>query len=227
MRIRLRTRWVLAIGLGVTAATSAGANLLTNGSFDGGLDGWTTNISAPGIELGLFWNEATDRTGTPGSSAGIMQNASSQPGSSGTVPLQDDACFPVTPSDVVRTNGWVLLPTPQERTGEAGISVGFYANPDCTSFLGYGFPEDDVSVQDGQWHAIADERVPPAGAQSMRLGIILRKTEAGGSLTAWFDDLVVTAPEPMASAGGSAALAGLGGIAARRRSRRSTPRRGR
>lgn len=222
---RMRATKILRAGVGLgwllAATTPAGANLLTNGAFDGGLDGWQTSYFSDSIQLSLFWAAPSDRTGTPNSSAGILQNTSPAAGSLGTVPLEDAGCFAVTDAEIVQTSGWVLLPITQARTGSASLSLAYYANADCTSFLAYGSPADLVDAIDGQWHAFADERIPVAGTSSMRVGLTLRKTEAGGSLSAWFDDLVVVVPEPRDEAGGCAALAVLAVLVApRRRSRR-------
>lgn len=220
MRATQLLRVWLGLGMLFAASGQAGANVLTNGSFDGGLTGWQTSSFGEQIQLSLFWAEPSDRTGTPGSSAGIMQNTSPAAGTFGTIPLNDTACFAVTDADVVNTSGWVLLPLSQNRTGSASLSVAWFSNADCTGFAGFGTPEDLVTAIDGQWHTFADERFPASGTNSMKVGLTLRKTEAGGSLSAWFDDLVVTVPEAPGEAGGCAALAMLAGLAMPRRVRR-------
>jgi hypothetical protein len=186
----------------------ASGNLLTNGNFDTGVTGWQPSLTGGSFDASLVWGPTDDRSGSPSSGSGIVENVSSGGLEIGTYPLFADGCFAVAPSDEVRVRGYVSIPTGQSRTGYARFDTAWYSGPSCTGFIGYGSVASETSA-DGNWHLLQNALTPPASTQTFRVGLTVLKYEAGGSFSADFDDVDVRAPEPSAVATAATALAAL------------------
>lgn len=166
-------------GLGVPATAQ---NLLQNGVFDSGTAPWFS---------GTF--STLDALGSPSSGSLQDTNTASTPFTYVSVVSE---CMPVTAGAAYERRFDYRLVSSAGGTGAASVRPGWYGNTDCNGFgfLGTGgVPPDDLA--DGAWHPSAPfgALTAPAGAQSANLRLETSKTQAGGSVTANFDNVVFKA----------------------------------
>jgi hypothetical protein len=204
------SRW-MALGVILLLPTQLpAANLLTNPSFESGLDGWTTFGNAysetayaqdglRSLKLYGNWWYAWDATGAfqnlsaaegqTWTFSGVGLDPSADPVTGGN---QNFALLKIIWFDGPNGTGNMLQPL-------AGPGAVFGDNPGIESAqLNANTPLD-------AWQPLSAAGQAPADTQSVQvLALFLQPNWEGGSL--WFDNLVAT-PEPL-----SLALLGLGGL---------------
>lgn len=220
----------LSIGmllLGSGPARAACPNLLWHPGFDAGVIGWDDSESGGGVNVYLV-AAPLDRLGDPFGYAGLVTNNSAGGSEVGSLPLENATCAGVSEGDTVHVRGWLFVPAAQGRTGSARLVVRWsdLSHCDGTAGFSYGTP---VSTPGG-WTYVSDSFPAPVlplpGIDSLQVGLVVTKNEAGGSFSAYYDDLFACVPEPRAGATGAAAGVALAGLDAGRRRRRPGPRRG-
>ncbi|MBZ5589608.1 MAG: hypothetical protein LAO05_13685 [Acidobacteriia bacterium] len=165
----------------MSAATAAAQNLLTNGSFNGNLNGWSYGGAST-------YDSTRDATGTPGSGSA---KALAPPSTSLDSIHQ---CVVITSSTQYRAGGKILIPSGQAPTGLAFFYVSFFSGTDCfTGYLDSTVPPYTTTV--GTWVASDTGFVtPPAAATSLSIIASLSNQASGsGNFQANFDDAFVFA----------------------------------
>ncbi len=121
----------------VFASAAAAQNLLTNGSFNGNLNGWSYGG-------GTTYDSTHDATGISGSgSAKVLI-----PASSGAYVVRQ--CVSVNGSTLYKAGGKVLIPSGQTTAGWASIRVQFYGDANCGG-PGFGYGETPYLTNAGSW----------------------------------------------------------------------------
>jgi hypothetical protein len=158
-------------------------SLLANGSFDTGVAGWTT------VGLALAWSPA-DAEGNPGSGSAVVTNTSAPASFGGDWISQ---CVAVQPGSVLTLGGRSFIPSAQTTTGVANMQAYFFAGPGCTGgSLGYVWtPSGGEAWTPDRWNSMDATGPVPAGAQSASVEVQVTKREAGGTFTAYLDELSV------------------------------------
>lgn len=114
------------------ASPLSAANLVTNPSFAGNLDGWLA--AAP-----LTFDAGVDATGVVGS--GSARHSFDAGGLSTESALSQ--CIPTGPGDYY-LSGKVLIPTGQALGGSGIILVSFFSGADCSTFLDFDSMSTDT-----------------------------------------------------------------------------------
>ncbi|MBZ5589609.1 MAG: hypothetical protein LAO05_13690 [Acidobacteriia bacterium] len=166
----------------VVAATAAGQNLLTNGSFTGGLSGWNYNATTTG------YDGTRDATGIPGSGSAKAV----APADTGiTVANQ---CVAVTGSTQYKIGGKVLIPSGQASSAAGMLWFGFYSGQHCDSWLGKNYQSPWVTAV-GSWTSTETEFVTsPPNAESVyvSMGANNNSTVPAADVQVNFDDVYAT-----------------------------------
>ena len=178
---RLRAASLALIAL---AALPAGAAPLTNGSFHSGLAGWTVLGNNQVVADFSSTHDAGERH-----TSGALRLTDVNPAASGGGwgVLQ---CLTVVGGDLLHVRAWMLAPAGQARTGEGNASLHFYSDAGCQQSLGPGTGAG--SEETGRWTLLdLSHTEVPAGAHSARFDLTVRKTQAGGTYQAYFDEVRV------------------------------------
>lgn len=166
--------WLLAALLAVLltqASTAQDDDLLINGGFEDGTEGW----QAPEGQLTV-----SDALVRSGSYAGVFPMGAAYP------PREASQCLPIAPSSDYEFRGYAAR-------GEAGpptlqLRVFWYDESDC---LAQGLAGGQQSVALGEaahWFELAVSGRSPASARAARLRIVVEESEA----TVYLDDFAVS-----------------------------------
>lgn len=166
---------VFALGF---AAEARAQNLLSNPGFNANVSSWNTNIGAA-----VSWQPLdAGRSLTSGSA--LVTNNSVDP-SMGTGLFQ---CRPATAGQLYDFGVKVRIPSGQTNTG-AGLAVlAWSTSQTCASnsfISNTATPAIDVF---DRWKGTAASAMAPAGTVAVFFECYQTKTEAGGSIGAYFDD---------------------------------------
>jgi hypothetical protein len=148
----------------------AGINLLSNPDFGVSLSGWDVNsIFHDGFEGHPDAGSAVAVNNDPGPTFGVMLSQ----------------CVPAAPH-TFELGAWVRVPLGQP-AGAASLSVYWYPENACggASLASSGI----AAPTNGQWTWTGLTAAAPPGTNSARVHLVLSKTNAGGSLTAYFDSV--------------------------------------
>ncbi len=159
-------------------------NLVPNATFPSNVSGWTATAGAT-----VAW-AARDASGSASSGSALVTNASANASTMAGGRL----CVASGPGSYTgRTRAWI--PSGQPRTGFLNLTFISYASPGCA-----GSPIKTSVVPGGsqtdRWLAISGAYVPPATVQSTAVILEIAKSQAGGQLQAYFDDVVLTRSAP-------------------------------
>jgi len=166
----------------IVAATAAAQNLLTNGSFNGNLNGWN---------LGSWstYDATRDATGVSGS--GSAKDLI--PASNGDYVVRQ--CVAVTSSTLYKAGGKVLIPSGQTTTGWASVRIQFYSNANCGGPT-FGFGETPYLTTAGSWIS-ADTGFVRAPTEAVRASVYVYGANNGTTGAADFqinvDDMYLVA----------------------------------
>jgi len=170
---------IVFVALFVTAAGLQAANVVQNPGFDGGTTGWA-QITGPDL---VSTYSAEDAAGKPGSGSVQVTNSDPQPAE-----LQGySQCVPVVAATKYLVGATAKIPASQGVTGDAGFSAYWMTGADCTGYLSGLSVETDVT---GVWWPASDVFTAPAGSHGARVNIKVYKSQIGGSLTAYIDNIV-------------------------------------
>jgi len=180
----------LAFALLIAAAgRAAGQNLLTNGSFEGNLDGWGTWTVAS-------YDSTLDATGTSGSGS---VTASAAAASVLNVVAQ---CVAVSGSTQYTAGGKIYIASGQTTIAYGAFVTGFFSSADCsgTAMDEGGWLADHAGTA-GSWVSFKDDFTSPSSARSLNLVVNVRNLNSAGSsaIPVNFDDLYLRTSSSTAS----------------------------
>jgi hypothetical protein len=243
---KTRTHRIVTAALSLTlstAATAAVTNVVTNGSFENGLSGWTTDqvgstITACGFNVAAPAPGTESITGTAGFPAtagtanvvGALQQSAHQEAS--CVIYRDVAIPAGATTATFRADIGVKLLNGLN-TGNAGIFYGIYPTTSVPQFnsaktvvLGGGFYSSTADTNLVTQTA-ASLNVSSIAGKTVRLAFIIASISANGEIVGGLDNisLNVTHPDPVEAPTLSewskltmiALLLGVGGVAVARR----------
>lgn len=164
------------------AGTAAAQNQLTNGSFASNVLGWT----AESVASVAF--SSMDANGSGSSGSALVTNSS--PGASNGAGMSQ-CVGGITAGGSYDYLGKVFIPTGQARTGDAQIGVAWKDGVGCTGATVGSQPRQSTTTL-GSWVSLQQLNITaPVGAVSVLFVAFPSKVEAGGTLAANFDDLVL------------------------------------
>jgi len=197
---------VLVAAIAMASARGAGAELITNGTFDQDIDGWSDPIADPNTTIQWF---AWDVHSSPSSGSLLVTTNMAEAGLDG--PWQCVATTPGshTASAAAEVNTSILKVDPFVE-----MTLDFFATPDCSggALEGGGYAVALITVG---WETLTAPAVAPADTQSARLRFLVGGTYDGKADSAFFDDVSLV-PEPGDSALCLSMLVALGALVGRR-----------
>ena len=212
-------RLLLAVALAVVAApiVRADGNLIVNPNFDTDISSWANgNINS----ITSAW-DSRDLLSDPASGSARVtstQATAGGPDAGGSGLIQ---CVDIGGVGTLRRfalSAFYFIPSGQATTAEPDLSVVWFQDPGCGSFLvGSQRNSDQGASSTDAWLQLQMGAQAPLTAQSVRVFLRPRKVEAGGSIDVLFD--AVFLPEPDAAPLGLVAVAALGSLRRRARSR--------
>ena len=160
--------------------------LLRNPRFDHDLASWTAEFGAS-----ASWDGAHDALASPSSGSIVVANdtvvatpGTGMAGAAQCVPAVAGATYAVATS---------VLITPGQGDGAAGVSVHFFASPDCSGAV-TGAWATDLTGSAATWTVVTGSLAVPAGVGSMRVRLVAVKTFAAPVFRAHFDNLLLERP---------------------------------
>jgi hypothetical protein len=171
----------LAGVLFAVALFSAAQNLIGNGRFDTDLNGWVQTGDVNGTAA---WS-SLDAGGSAVSGSAALTSTHA---TNGALVTQLTQCVPVAAGVEYVLSARVQFAAGETTTGWAETVVYWDSGPGCTNYItGSALLTDKASP--GTWIADAENFTAPAGAVSALVQLGIDKIEAGGMLSAWFDDV--------------------------------------
>jgi len=168
---------IVALALAVIAAPSFGQNLIANGQFLTGLNGWTQLTD----EGSAVWTSAG---ALDGGAATMTSNAAE----SGVFKRYLTQCVPVAPGMSYVMSHQVKFSPTDTTTGFAESSLYWDKNPDCSSYIaGDGLVTPTASP--GTFFHDSKTLTAPANATSAFIQVGVDKMPAGGSMSVTVDDI--------------------------------------
>lgn len=158
------------------AVTAESQNLLQNATFDSGTAPWFSGTFSTLDALDL-------------ASSGSIQG-----GNAASTPFTFDSlvseCVPVVGGTIYEGRFDYRFVASPGVTGNVSLSPGWYSNPNCSGIL-FIPGSQGSALADGAWHARSQSPLTaPSQAHSANLRLEIIKFEAGGSVTANFDNVV-------------------------------------
>jgi hypothetical protein len=170
------------------AAPLHAQNLVLNGGFDDSLIGW---VSSGDGGINAEWS-AADADDNADSGSAFVANFSAGP-SNGVTLAQ---CVPVHSGQTYILSGKVRIPSGagQILTDKTVLSVRWYSGPDCTTANGGAVTFGPTPASFDIWVSQQATIAARVGSRSVEVRALVSKTAAGGSLSAYFDDITFTSP---------------------------------
>jgi hypothetical protein len=165
------------------AAATSGQNLVYNGSFESNLQGYTLSS----VPIGVSPMDAA--AATDSGSALIVNNYPNRMNGQGI--HQCLYGFTFTPGASMVLGGKILLPTGQSNTGWSAVGLNWYTQANCQVAHNLSGPRAEVKTPGTTFQPAAQTYTVPSGAVSAMLVAYVTKSEDGGSLLAFLDDLYV------------------------------------
>lgn len=168
----------------MVASVVQSQNLLPNSTFDSDVAGWLA-----GSESTVGW-DPLDANGDPLSGSALVTNLDVDPNDSTGAyrcidGLADDTFY--------RFGADILIPGGQIETGHAYLLVQWYGGAGCSGFLNLTESPIVLTSTPDEWFAVSKVAASPSGTQSGRLRLSVWKNEAGASLDAHFDNVLMEA----------------------------------
>ena len=170
--------FLLALLMGASASDG---QILNNTRFDTDVSGW----SEPDMAIVVWDPLDADASLTSGSA--LVTNISDTAGD-GTGARQ--CAEGIDEAVTYQVGARVYFPGGQTETGWAVILVQSYSGAACTDFIDFELTSIVQSTSTDAWLPVSASLVAPAGSQSVRVRLSVRKQEAAGSLAAHFDNVV-------------------------------------
>jgi hypothetical protein len=184
----MRLSITLGLCLVVCSALTLPAQVLVDDGFDEGVDSWSE-----GWQSTIVW-DPLDAAGSTASGSALVTNISDTDG---------DATGPhrcvdgVEAGELYRFGAGVYVPEAQTETGVSSLLIQWYGDS-CTGDQTGNWAlssEIDSSVS-GTWASVSGAALAPEGSRSARIRLNIRKWEAGGALSAHFDNVVFEGVDP-------------------------------
>jgi hypothetical protein len=175
--------FVLGLAAASLAATAGAQNLLTNGTFNVNISGWTQEVQGTGGAVFV----PVDADGSPSSGSMEITNISSGAG----LNILFTQCHSATAGTSYDYGGKVLA-APPPPAGKFYVLLNFYANSNCSgSGISAAGGSDRLDfTATGSWQGLTRTGlVAPAGTLSASITLGNFKTGAGGSTISDFDDI--------------------------------------
>jgi len=197
---------VLVAAIAMASARGAGAELITNGTFDQDIDGWSDPIADPNTTIQWF---AWDVHSSPSSGSLLVTTNMAEAGLDG--PWQ---CVATTPGSHTASAAAEVNTSIMKVDPFVEMTLDFFATPDCSggALEGGGYAVALITVG---WETLTAPAVAPADTQSARLRFLVGGTYDGKADSAFFDDVSLV-PEPGDSALCLSMLVALGALVGRR-----------
>jgi len=169
----------LAVVLYAITLPASSQNLIQNATFDSGIVPWAA---------GSF--STLDALASPNSGSIQATNNAATPFT--YIDLVSE-CFQVVPGMTYDRRVDYRLDVTAGITGSAEANPGWYSGTNCSGFL--GSPSNQIAtIADGNWHTASDPPVVAlSNAHSANVRLHITKLQAGGSVTANFDNVVFKA----------------------------------
>ena len=178
LRFRLVCAATLLCGGGSLAL---GQNLVGNGTFARDFTGWQTRTTPNGTAV---WS-AEDANGATGSGSAFF--TTTHPNDSEFVPLLTQ-CVPVVAGESYVLSQEVKFQPGETTPGAAQIVLTWSSSPDCqASLFGIGLVTERSGAP--SWFADSQTFPAPAGAVAASIQLGMDKDQAGGTLSAWVDNV--------------------------------------
>lgn len=174
MKTRLRFALVTLAAVGLAGPALAQDNLVVNGQFDSGIEGWTLGPASSG------WS-ATDRNGTPGSGSASITNS---------VRRNDQGlsqCFPTTAGTRVEFGAWALLSEDATEDARAIVVAIQYESEDCTDGAVF-YTYSNKARTLGEWAEQNTSITTQHGIRSVRMHLAPYPNVDDLEVTALYDD---------------------------------------
>lgn len=157
------------------------AQLLSNTQFDTDVSGWTASPPTTidwdplDVDASLVSGSAlvTNFSDTVGDSTGARQCASG-----------------ISEAITYEVGARIYIPGSQTETGRADILVQWYSDMSCTDFISTASSSSVQTTTPDEWLPVSGLLQAPAGCQSARVRLSVRKEEDSGSLAAHFDNVI-------------------------------------
>jgi hypothetical protein len=177
-------RKCLALLAALAAAPVSAQNIAINFDFNTDLANWNTNDNTP-AEISAVWN-SLDANGAPGSGSAQVDNISAGP-NNGVTLLQ---CLPATAGLTYSFGGKIRVPAPGlGASDEATIDAYWTSDTNCLNNLSLSSTGFSPSLSDTWMDQPPTQVVAPAGTVAVKIRARITKFNAGGTLTALFDDV--------------------------------------
>jgi hypothetical protein len=183
--VRLIAATVFLATLAEGTATAFGPNLLTNPHFNRDLAGWT--VESPGLTTNASYAPGVDRNNASDSGSALITAIHPE---QFIISGMTSSCFPVTAGKYYRWSAEVFIPAGQASIGSVQPAFRFSSDAACTHVdpAYYYIDNEDTT---GQWLHLQGEGVVPPGMVAAQLWVSPIKHTAGGSFSAYFDELEV------------------------------------
>lgn len=160
-----------AVGVAVLGVSLAAAqNLVVNGDFDTGIDGWT-QVSG-GITLS--WDGASDYQGQPTSGSAMVLNNASVSSNSGAIGCVEG----IIGAESYDLSAWLKASTGQSADGNARVFVWWYTEPGCTGTQSWGPTTPYFTTSDDWVLQQAASVQAPLASRSATVYLNVAKTSA-------------------------------------------------
>jgi len=168
----------------LAAAPASAQNIAINFDFTTDLDSWNTNENSP-MEVSTAWNNL-DANDMPNSGSAQVNNIS--PGPNNGVTLVQ--CLPATQGQTYSFGGKIRVPAPGLGANDvATIDAVWTDDASCLNSLDLTVTNFSPAVSDTWVEQPASQFVAPVGTNGVKIRARVTKFNAGGTLTALFDDV--------------------------------------
>ncbi len=208
MRDRRPSRMILlGAALALVSTAPLRAELLSNGSFDTNIDGWSDPTALPGTVLAWSYYDPHE---DPASGSLMVTTNLPEAGLDG--PWQ---CVLTTPGPHSMSATMLRDYPLQYIEPYVKMTLDFFASENCAG-APLGGSVDDVAISGDAWEPLANQSVAPEGTQSAMVRFWVGGTYDTYADPVFFDDVSLL-PEPGAAILGLAALVALKVVATRGR----------
>ncbi len=180
----MRSRRVSSFCLALFCLAAAGGaqNLVANGNFNTDLLAWQASSSNGSAAF-----SSLDSSGSPSSGSAFLTGTNPINGVLDTFLTQ---CVSVAAGTPYAISNRVQFSTGETTTGWAEIAIYWMSGSNCGGSYISGAGLLAAKTASGVWSSYADTATAPAGALSAYLQLGIDKIDAGGSLSAYMDDVV-------------------------------------
>lgn len=168
----------------LAGAPASAQNIAINFGFDTNLDGWNTSDNTP-AEVSAQWN-SLDANGASNSGSAQVDNISTGPNNGVTL----HQCLPATAGQTYSFGGKIRVPAPGLGANDAAtIDAYWTSDANCLNNLSLDSTGFSPGLSDAWETQPPTQVVAPAGTNAVKIRARVSKFDAGGTLTAFFDDV--------------------------------------